>query len=204
MQVIKVESISTGQRLKQLVSEMNISNKEFIRQLNTWLKEKQAAGEYREQPEIKEKDLSRWTRKENPVHMRTDKIKLFADFFNVNVDYLQCKQVNKDRPAFKSWSEEEIIAFRKEQVLIELLKTIGYSFDLVPTEIETNDCCQFIDGDLLITGIESYPSDFEPHITDPNGNTFVFDSTSLLGHVEKYIKFCVSEMQPVDNSSHKG
>lgn len=204
MKVIKTEKITTGQRLKQLVSELDISNKEFIRQLNSWLIEKQSAGEYQEEPEIKEKDFSRWTRENAPVQMRINKIRMFADFFGVDAAYLQCQQVNKHKPDFNKWTEEiDSRSIHKERSWIELLQHLGYSVDLVPAAYETDDSFQFIDGDLLVTAIESYPVDFEPHITDENGNTFIFDSSRFFDSIEKYIKFEVSQMQPVDNNSQK-
>lgn len=219
MKVIRTERITTGQRLKQLVSERDISNKEFIRQLKTWLKEKQAAGEYREEPEISEKDFSRWTREDKPVQMRINKIRMFADFFGVDPEYLQCKQVSRNKPDFSEFdnqidlkvlqkpveeAEKAMSWIEKERSWIELLRILGYSVDLVPAEIETDDCFQFIDGDLLVTAIESYPIDFEPHITDPSGNIYIFDSSRFFEEIEKYIKFQISQMQPVDNNSHKG
>ena len=217
MKVIRTERISTGQRLKQLVNEKYTSNKEFIRQLNKWLKEKQADGKYREEPEIKEKDFSRWTRENKPVQMRIDKITMFADFLDVDPKYLQCKRVERNKPDFSEFDKQidlnalrkqidKLIdpkAIHKEELWIELLKNIGYSVHLVTTEIETDDCFQFIDGDLLVTAIESYPVDFEAHITDPNGNTYIFDSSRFFEDIEKYIKFQISQMQPVDNNSHK-
>lgn len=212
MKVIRTERITTGQRLKQLVSEMNISNKEFIRQLQTWLKEKQATGEYREEPEILEKDFSRWTREDKPVQMRINKIRMFADFFGVDPEYLQCKQVSRNKHDFSGFDnqidsralQKQVEEAEKESSWIELLKILGYSVDLVPTEIETDDCFQFIYGDLLVTAIESYPVDFEAHIIDPSGNTYIFDSSRFFEDIEKYIKFQISQMQPVNNNSHKG
>ena len=205
MRILKTEPLSVGERLKTLIEERNISKKEFVRQFNLWLEDQQEKGKYTESPKLTEKDLSRWTK--GRVNMRHDKIEMFADFFQVDVDYLACKQLDKNRCDFSkfdkriNWDQiwKDVEEIKKKEPWLQLLKDKGYVLDTVPTTWYT-DVFQFIDDGQLITAVDSVGEDPETHITDPEGNCYVYDDR-FINDLDAYLRFRISQLKPFDNNS---
>ena len=212
MKIINIDEISTGIRLKQLLEERNLSNKRFVKQFNLWLENEQSKGNYTDEPELREKDFSRWTRKNNPVQMRDNKIKMFADFFGVDENYLNCTQVEKrqtDRIDFSQFDRlvdlEElrrgVEAAEREDYIIDLLKNLGYAITEIPIGIKDTDTFQFIEEKKLVTATDSCTVNRERRITDKDGVIRIINSKTFYDNIEKYIKFEVSQLEPADSNS---
>ena len=201
------EPISVGKRIKMEIHDKYKSNKQFVKQINAWLEEQRKVGRYKEQPDVLEGHLSRWLREKDPVQMRDDKIEMFADFLEVDVDYLACKQLEKHKvkPDFSKfdidfdqlWKDVEEI--KKKKPWLQLLKDKGYALDTVPTTYYT-DKFQFLDDGQIITAVDSIGEDPETHIMDPEGNCYLYDD-GLINDLDAYLKFRVSQLQPYDNNS---
>ena len=88
--VIEQKKISTGIRLKELIEETGLSQRDFINTFSQW-KDKQE--QYQNIKYPTERDISRWINEK--VMMRKQKIDMFADYFNVDYDYLACNQVER-------------------------------------------------------------------------------------------------------------
>ena len=139
--VKNVEELSTGKLLKQLIDEGGFkTQKDFTNKFNDWL----STSKHFDQPPIAEKDLSRWIN--GTVKPRTAKLILFADFFNVDVEYLKCTQSrrfhSKQLPDFSKFQDtnDELIQSIKEQQQFEKFKqyceTLGYKFEFLATNSE--------------------------------------------------------------------
>ena len=207
MILVKAEPLSVGKRLKILIEEQNISKKEFVRQFNIWLESQQEKGRYKESPKLTEKDLSRWTK--DRVNMRHDKIEMFADFFNVDVDYLACKQLekHKDESDFSKFDKQidlaqlrkEVEEIRNEKPWLQLLRDKGYVLKEVPTA-GFLEKYQIVDQGELLTVYDAAYCDPKTHITDPEGNCYEYDRR-LLKDLDAYLRFRISQLKPFDNNS---
>ena len=205
MIIIKIEPISVGNRLKDLIEEQTISKKEFVRQFNQWLENQQENGKYIEQPKLTEKDLSRWTK--GRVNMRQDKIEMFANFFGVDVNYLACTQLDKHKPDLNKYDNQinleqlrkAVEEIEKKKPWLQLLKEKGYVLKTIPITWNTEEF-QFLDDGQIITAVDSIGEDPETYITDPEGNCYLYDD-GLINDLDAYLRFRVSQLKPYDNNS---
>ena len=119
IRIISVEELSTGKILKILIEEQDYeTQKAFIEKFNEWKDE----SDYSDYPDITEKDLSRWINGTVKKPGRK-KLEMFSAFFNVPVDYLECKESRKRNiRKMNSDHTQEIIESADNPNLLESLK----------------------------------------------------------------------------------
>lgn len=142
--VKSIEELSTGKKLKQLIQGgitegLFTSQKDFIRKYNQWLSE-----QHPQEVQIAEKDLSRWIN--DKVTPRENKLVLFAEFFDVDVGYLQCKQTRKRKRSPRQFTNYELLddsdlieqlnRERKIDRFKEYCETLGLQFQIESTDSE--------------------------------------------------------------------
>lgn len=139
MKIIDVVELSTGSRLKELIQDSSSSQKDFIRKFNDWLQDR-----HPDHPYVTEKDISRWIT--GKVKPRKSKIQLFAEYFDVDVDFLECKTSTRkkrtvspvdfkklhppvdDQKLREEWKHEERLSCFKAYC-----ETFGFRFEYEPT-----------------------------------------------------------------------
>lgn len=217
IKIKEVIQLSVGQRLSDLIQEGIqkgdfSSQKGFIRCFNEWIADKHA----NETP-ITEKDLSRW--KNDKVKPRLNKIELFAEFFNVNTDYLLCKEYRKPRISKKPLSVEQIKEdysnfdrqnpnlleeIKKQQKLEDFQKyceQLGFKFNRIVADKEpiTWEDEVIKDGKLFTLEItDDSVSDVTLEVIYPNGGKVrpsINQFEEIIGNVDNMIHFEFSKLK---------
>lgn len=209
--VISRKPLSFGIRLKELINESGfVTQKQFVESFAVWKSKKT---EYGSIPDPEEKDISRWIKGVVKIPNKSKRI-MFADFFDVDVEYLECTQLEKKKPKkskkqinqdsiYDKWatklspdsiksSENEL---KKSEHLIPFLEGLGYMVEFVPEDNEINEHIYEIIRDneiLTIQALSTYETDFSVDITYPNGTTknLTYGSfEELINRIEKFIQF---------------
>ena len=206
IKVIKVQNISTGIILKRLIDERFTTHKKFVEAFNKWKDNSSYSG----RPHIMEKDLSRWIR--GVVKKPHDiKLKMFSDFFGVDIDYLKCEKIRIPRinseTKFKlaeSIQEESLLkSLKKEESLSALekyCKHLGIKITSEPIKtvpvISIEEVIQ--DGKLYTIEItDDSPSDVELTVLLQDGSsTTITDNQldELSANIERYVEFEFSKL----------
>lgn len=189
----KVSEIDVGRILKQLIDERGYKNqREFTNAFNDWLGSIQT-----EQPPVTEKDVSRWIN--GTVKPRNNKLELFAQFFDVNVGYLQCKEhrkgVRHSSKTLKLWDsmpdmQVDMAAIKKAEQFEKLqayCETLGYKFEYVPTkeEVIAYDAEIVDDGKIYSVEItDTIGTDPDTIVVFPDGSTVTPDEDTLKKFIE--------------------
>lgn len=205
IKIIKIQDLWPGIILDRLIDERGFkTHKEFIEKFNEW-KDKSSYSNY---PDIREKDLSRWihgiVKKPNK-----NKLKMFSDFFGVNIDYLKCKDIRKGRirhlndeskfRLIESTQDENLIKSLERENKISALKDyckhLGFTFCYEPTEIipETHISEIIEDGKLYTLEItDNLITDAQLSVSFQDGTSVIINDSQLDGlieNIEHYIEF---------------
>lgn len=200
--VKSVEELNTARILKQLIDEKGYkTQKAFVQDFNDWLNKKKS-----DIPPISEKDVSRWTT--GTVVPRTNKLKEFAAFFEVNLDYLQGKAYRKQIRNMSYDRLQELTALIPDSnLLLELqheeqftrlkayCETLGFKFEYVASDTDsvTYETEVFQDGKIYTLEVtDQAGSDPVTVITYPDGSTVMpneeelTDFIAAVNHVLEY------------------
>lgn len=187
--VKKISEIGVGRILRQLIEEKGYKNqKDFTNAFNQWLEENKST-----QSPITEKDVSRWLN--GSVKPRNNKLELFADFFGVNVGYLQCKEYRKgvrhttnatklldSMPKMDSELIESVKKAEQFEKLQAYCETLGYKFEYISTSNETvtYDTELVQDGKIYTIEVtDTIGAEPNTAITFPDGSTAIPDEKQL-------------------------
>lgn len=167
--VISAVPISTGSRLKELMKEKGMTQKELAEICGTH-----------------EKTVSQWVN--DSCKIRKANIELLAKALDVDAAYLECKQVSKSKQADKQKQQDFLAESDSradtKRILEELgrtsaftdyLKALGIEVDGIPSdggEDTLED--QFIEGGKLITIGQTVktPTEYVQSISLPDGTKF--------------------------------
>lgn len=167
--VVSVVPISTGSRLKELMKEKGMTQKELAEICGTH-----------------EKTVSQWVN--DSCKIRKANIKLLAKALDVDAAYLECKQVGKSKQTGKQ-RQQDVLAepdsreetkrlfeeFGRMSAFINYLKALGVQIDECPVDgYEDTVKDQFIQDGKLITieqGIK-VPTEYVQSISLPDGTKF--------------------------------
>lgn len=196
--VLKREPITLGMRLDELINENYDSQYMFTKKFNEFLVEKQKDGLYTDQPILKKEHVSRWVR--DRVKMGEAKIRMFADFFGVDYEYLACKQYDKHKPDTLPISKEDIRERENFDSMINFLELNGYKVEIsciadVHSPVDIQKC--IVDGYICeaVVTFESVPESFD--ITFPDKKVVRISADIFEKFVKdtiKYIKFSLNEI----------
>lgn len=190
--VKKICEISKGEILKIQINKKGKKNKNnivtldsFTKGFNEWLIKKQSEGEYIEQPLMDKRYLSRWIN--NKPKMKRDKIEMFADYFDVDPEYLECTQYSErrgdqDDPDILKENERLTERFEKEEALIRFL--LCYSMDIMPSSIVTTQddrVYRYVDDYVVYEVSKNIKSDIEKYeFLLPDGEKVEMTSKQLV------------------------
>lgn len=167
--VVSAVPISTGSRLKELMKEKGMTQKELAEICGTH-----------------EKTVSQWVN--DSCKIRKANIKLLAKALDVDAAYLECKQVGKSKQTGKQ-RQQDVLAeldskeetkrlfeeFGRMSAFINYLKALGVQIDECPADgYEDTVKDQFIQDGKLITieqGIK-VPTEYVQSISLPDGTKF--------------------------------
>lgn len=143
--IIKSEIITTGTRLKELINQKGfIYQKDFVEDLAKW---KDLQPKYNSVKAPIAKDISRYISGEVKQPSKT-KIQMFADYFGVDFEYLNCTQLDpldkkrhKKRKSKKESSAlekldvsmNEISQWERKDKMVDFLRFMGYKITISPT-----------------------------------------------------------------------
>lgn len=182
IKIIKVEDLSTGSRLKELIQSRSDSQKDFIRKFNQWLQEQHA-----DHPRITEKDISRWVN--GKVKPRKDKLLLFSEYFGVDVGYLECtssirkkRRISQDDfKKFHPTVDDQQLSERLKQIMLydrfqSYCESLGFHFEQEATASQevTNQHDFTYNGKRYVVELtEDEGTDPEWIITFPDGKKII-------------------------------
>lgn len=211
LRIIEAERISTGKRIYQLVKQTGKTQETFLEDLEIW---KDDHSDYKKINLPQPRDFSRWA-KDDGVQMRSKRIQMFADYFGVDFDYLNCTQIETHRSLDRladDWEGldqvidlaellKEVQQYQNHEKIISLLKQLGYKIDFIPTSSEMDSTThQFLDNRTIYTvevvidsGTDwvvslTYPDGTEQEITESEFN-------GLLSDFKKYIDFSMERIK---------
>lgn len=167
--VVSAVPISTGSRLKELMKEKGMTQKELAEICGTH-----------------EKTVSQWVN--DSCKIRKANIELLAKALDVDAAYLECKQVCKSKQADKQkrrglWAEFDsrvdtkriLEELGRTSAFIDYLKALGVEVDGIPSNGDEDTLeDQFIQDGKLIT-IEhaiKVPTEYVQSISLPDGTKF--------------------------------
>ena len=145
MKVLKKEKITTGNRIKNLIKEKGITQE----QLAELIKNKNGDS-------ISVQSVSAWvTDKSFPKKHIT----ALADFFDVDVEYLKCTQVEKRKKDFSKFDlgtfqesfDESMLEMKTDKLFIDFLSESGIKTEIINNDITSEETDKFetiIDGCL--------------------------------------------------------
>ncbi len=163
IEIIEKESISTGRLIHKLIQEHGFNQTTFSK----------AFGEYvnknsNEESQFPRKTINEWCLDKSKPHKTN--LKLLADFFSVDVAYLECNQAERKRiyrsdnskkiDLVEKWSnimsEDELKNSIKElkstEALKNLLESMGITLEFIPTsDSEEINVYQVIQDSTLYT-----------------------------------------------------
>ena len=211
MRIKQIAKISTGTRLKELIQESYPSNKAFLEVFNSWLDKNNKNKRYinSKNPELTPKDLSRWVN--NRVEMEERKKQMFADFFNVDVEYLQCTQIEKTRSDYSKFNinPEEIKQIQEKYEAIDyLIKFLNmHGFDIMEDTYKTDkDVIQFIDNNVIYEMETTERTDILTYkVLYPNGDLIIVpasDIDSFMKSIVDYIDFSLQKLRNNNSQSN--
>ncbi|MEI8200533.1 MAG: hypothetical protein WCG21_10755 [Eubacteriales bacterium] len=144
--IIKSEIITTGSRLKELINQKGFMyQKDFVEDFANWKDLQPKYNSVKHSPDAK--DISRYISGE-VKHPSKIRIQMFADYFGVDFEYLNCTQLNpvekkrkknrkskKDSAALEKQdvSMNEISQWERKDKIIDFLRFIGYKISVSPT-----------------------------------------------------------------------
>ena len=214
--VKKVEEISPGKRLTELINERYERDKDFCKDLSFWLSDETNNRNQKGKPYVKSKSKdevpyiyeSRISEYKKGMPINDDRIEMFSRFFNVDPEYLKCTQIEKHKKNINNPFTPKRIEQLKEQFeKIEYLRNflLEYSFDIMPNIVENNNSYRFISDNCIyeISGaidpkIESYK------VLSPKQDIIEMNENQLncfMDELAKYAEYLLWKNN--DNSGHK-
>ncbi len=159
--ILSCRPISKIIRLKELIQERCITSKEFVHQFNIW---KESNEKYKEINDIGERDVSRWLTKR--VRLTDQRLQQFADFFDVDLEYLKCFQTDRRKVDFSKFDDlnrkEFVKSVKEHNKFIDYLNVAGYKVEEetspIAGEVET---FEVIDDEHLYTIEDLVATEFE-------------------------------------------
>lgn len=216
LRILKADSISTGKRLRELIDAAFPSQNTFLDAFAIW---KDDHPKYSKIKTPSAKDLSRWLN--DTVRMRPNRIHMFADYFSVDFEYLDCTQLEPKKKkgrgkqtiltSVERWDKEidtdalvkELMEVEGDLTLIEFLKSMSYLIEFSPRSSEPSSSSsveQLLINKTIYT-IEhtvDTPEAWAITLTYPNGTVQEVTNSeldSLLTGIRKYINFSMESIR---------
>lgn len=194
--VVKVETISTGKRLSNLLEEKGLTQEKFAGMIG--------------KNGVSVQSVSAWVN--DKAKIRKNTLIQIAEILDVDVDYLLCKSItpraNISKAEFSNiQSEDELVeqlqSIKEFEKLREYLEIIGFKIeDVFGSPQETGDSVQFqfIENGKIYTVEEQLtePSEMKKVITYPDLSTQEIadsDYYTLLDSIKKYILFQLNSIK---------
>lgn len=188
--VVKVENISTGKRLSNLLEERGLTQEKFAGMIG--------------KNGVSVQSVSAWVNDKSKIRKNT--LIQIAEILDVDVDYLLCKSVtpkaNISKAKFSNIQNENELVEQLQNIkefekLREYLEIIGFKIeDVFDNSQATGDTVQFqfIENEKVYTVEEQLtePSEIKKVITYPDLSTQEItdsDYYTLLDNIKKYILF---------------
>ena len=192
MQITKIKQITTADRIRLLLQEKGISQLKLADQLET-------------SPQT----VSAWMKGSPPHRFK----KQLAEFFDVDVDYIMCKQpYRKKSERFKEYNQKiqdidfEAIRteYEQQKTLIRLLELFGYKVIAVTPKEEPPEQLHIDEDGIEYTITEDAAFSFDEFIQDPEGKRYKFNTNDLFNRIKNQIIFEISLLEPAEAGSMEG
>ena len=194
--VVSAVPISTGSRLKELIKEKGMTQKELAEICGTH-----------------EKTVSQWVN--DSCKIRKANIELLAKALDVDVAYLECKQVSKSKQTSKQ-RQQDVLAeldckeetkrlfeeFGRMSAFINYLKALGVQIDECPVDGYGDTAeDQFIQDGKLITIEQAIkaPIEYVQSISLPDGTKFELSEAEFEGIQKDAEEFILFKMNQASN-----
>ena len=186
--VIKREPISTSIRLSELMKEKKLTCRKLAQDLN-----------------VEEKTVQKW-RKGGTI--RKSNLTVLAKYFNVDVDYLTCKQVERKALNIEQWEKEcqeefdyyyGTDEYKSDKAFKELLEysTVHHIVEIETHKTEPVESQEISNGELL-TIVSFAPIDSKISIEDRGGKKKYLSTRKyeeLKNDIIEYIKFKLTNLK---------
>lgn len=214
--VKKVEEISSGKRLAELINERYETDKDFCKDLSFWLSDEENNKNKKGKPYVKSKSKdevpyiyeSRISEYKKGKTINDDRIEMFSRFFNVDPEYLKCTQIEKHKNnTINPFTPERIEQLKERFEKIEYLRNflLDYSFDIMPSFVEDNSSYRFIADNCIYEVSGAINSRIESYkILSPKQDIIDMTENQLncfMDELASYAEYLLWKNK--DNSGHK-
>ena len=159
----KICNANTPEIFKRLIKTRYSTQKEFRKEFVKWLHQQQLSGKYTDQNDICDTTITRYVTGQQ--QMRFERLKMFADFFNVDPEYLEGVQAEErlsdhGKEYYEIKKKLELLAkdYAKFKSFCEILAE--HDIYLWPKESKTESFTfPHIDNGMLYEGKMTYPTD---------------------------------------------
>lgn len=190
--IINEESISTGKRLKELIMEKKLTQEQFAEEFNT-----------------QTKTVSEWVNNKGVI--RKSNLAKIANFFDVDVEYLTCDQLEK-RKSLKNASAKEIgekwaddhnlkqaiLDHKQWSRLQDYLEYLGVTIQLIEKDLETDVAInQVLIDKQIITFREvfSFATSYEVEVGIKDRGSVIVSESELKAIIENVNDFIMFKFQ---------